>query len=127
MKEQVVTIVAAFVKGNRVGSTELPALIASVSHALDGLVQVPAAVSPAPAVLIRQSIRPDYLVCLVCAHRTKILKRHLIAHDMTPAEYRSLWGLRHDYPMTAPNYSAQRSEVAKSLELGQRFGRRGRR
>ena len=123
-------IVSAYLSNNPTPASEIPTLISQIHAALQrvstGRVETP--MEPAkPAVSVKKSMTPDYLVCLVCAHRTKILKRHLIAHDMTPAEYRSLWGLRHDYPMTAPNYSAQRSEVAKSLELGQRFGRRGRR
>jgi predicted transcriptional regulator len=130
MKEQVIEIVAAFVKHNPVASSELPWLIISVNQALDSLGKVSAAptASPAPeapVVSIRRSIRPDYLVCLVCGLKSKMLKRHLsTAHNMTALEYRSRWGLSDDYPMIAPNYSAQRSEIAKSLGLGQRGGRR---
>ena len=126
MKEQVAEIVAAFVKGNQVASTELPALIMSVSQAFDSLSKAPAtpAASPAlpkPAVSIRQSIQPDYLVCLACGLKSKMIKRHLMtAHKLTPSEYRSHWGLPYDYPMVAPNYAARRSELAKSVGLGHR-------
>jgi predicted transcriptional regulator len=130
MIEQVAEIVAAFVKRNQVPSTELPALIASVSQSLASLGQAPAA-TPAPlnpAVSIRQSIRPDYLICLDCGQKSKMLKRHLTtAHSMTPDEYRAKWGLPSDYPMTAPNYAARRSELAKSAGLGRRGGSRRRR
>src|SRR5580692_734596 len=124
MKEQVAEIVAAFVKRNQVPSTELPALITSVSEALDSLGKAPAmpAASPAlpkPAVSIRQSIQPDYLVCLACGLKSKMIKRHLFtAHESTLAEYRSQWRLPDDYPMVAPRYSARRSELAKSIGLG---------
>ncbi len=127
MIEQVAEIVAAFVKRNQVPSTELPALIASVSQSLASLGQAPAATPAAlnPAVSIRQSIRPDYLVCLDCGQKSKMLKRHLTtAHGMTPDEYRAKWGLPSDYPMTAPNYAAKRSELAKSIGLGRRGGSR---
>jgi predicted transcriptional regulator len=130
MIEQVAEIVAAFVKRNQVPSTELPALIASVSQSLASLGQAPIA-APAPlnpAVSIRQSIRPDYLVCLACGKRSKMLKRHLsTAHGMTPDEYRTRWALPTDYPMTAPNYAAKRSELAKSIGLGRRGRPRRRR
>jgi predicted transcriptional regulator len=130
MKEQVAEIVAAFVKRNPVASAELPSLIISVNQALDSLGKAPAAhtappAPAAPAVSIRRSIRPDYLVCLACGLKSKMLKRHLsTAHSMTAPEYRSRWRLSDDYPMIAPNYSAQRSKIAKSLGLGQRGGRR---
>jgi predicted transcriptional regulator len=126
MKEQVATIVAAFVKRNQVASTDLPALIASVSQAFDSLGNAPTtpaapSAPPKPAVSIRQSIQPDHLVCLVCGRRAKMIKRHLkTAHNLTPREYRSQWRLPDDYPMVAPKYSAQRSEFAKSLGLGHR-------
>jgi predicted transcriptional regulator len=133
MKEQVAEIVAAFVQHNQVASTELSALITSVSQAFDSLGKAPATpaaflVPPKPAVSIRQSIRPDYLVCLTCGRRSKMLKWHLLkAHNLTPDEYRSRWGLRGDYPMVAPTYSARRSDLAKSLGLGHHGGGRRRR
>jgi predicted transcriptional regulator len=125
--ENVAAIVAAFVKNNKVPAAELPALIASVNQALAGLGQAPAAAPAAlnPAVSIRQSIRPDYLVCLDCGQKAKMLKRHLsAAHGMTPEEYRLKWSLPTDYPITAPNYAAKRSELAKSIGLGRRGGSR---
>jgi predicted transcriptional regulator len=126
MIENVAEIVAAFVKRNPVPSAELPALIISVRASLTNLGQAPPASPPSitPAVSIRQSIRPDHLVCLACGQKSKMLKRHLsTAHGMTPQEYRAKWDLRKDYPMTAPNYAAQRSQLAKQLGLGSK-GRR---
>lgn len=74
-----------------------------------------------PAVPVRKSIQPDYLVCLECGEQGKMLKRHLHAqHQLTPDQYRAKWGLPRDYPMVAPNYAAARSHLAKELGLGQR-------
>jgi predicted transcriptional regulator len=129
MKERVAEIVAAYVGKNRVDPAELPALIASVNQAIASLGQPPAK-SPAsltPAVSIRRSVGADALICLECGFKSKMLKRHLrVAHGMTPLEYRAKWDLRKDYPMTAPNYAARRSELAKSLGLGRQGGRRKR-
>jgi MucR family transcriptional regulator, transcriptional regulator of exopolysaccharide biosynthesis len=88
---------------------------------------------PQPAVSVRRSVRPDHLVCLVCGQRQKTLKRHLaVRHELTPAEYRERFGLKPDYPMTAPNYTQQRREVALATGLGRpkeskQQGRKGRR
>jgi predicted transcriptional regulator len=126
MKEHVAEIVAAFVKRNQVAATELPALIASVSQSLASL-GAPAAV-PAPltpAVSIRGSVTAATITCLDCGKSAKMLKRHLLtAHNMTVDEYRTRWGLKPDYPMVARNYAARRSELAKSIGLGQRGRRR---
>ena len=74
-----------------------------------------------PAVAIRSSVKPDYIVCLEDGKKLKMLKRHLkTAYDMTPEEYRQRWGLASDYPMVAPNYAAQRSKLAKEIGLGTR-------
>jgi predicted transcriptional regulator len=117
-------IVSSYVSNNTVVSSELPAVIASVN---DSLVKVAAkeAKPPkeelAPAVPIKKSVTPDYLVCLECGKQFKSLKRHLQTnHSLAPAEYREKWGLRPDYPMVAPNYSAARSTLAKKVGLGQR-------
>jgi predicted transcriptional regulator len=131
MNEHVAEIIAAFVKRNQVPASELPALIVSVSQSLAGLGQAPAAATvPAPltpAVSIRSSVGAETITCLDCGRRAKMLRRHLTtAHNLTPDEYRSRWGLRPDYPMVSRNYSAQRSAFAKSIGLGtRRSGRRG--
>ena len=129
MIENVAAIVAAFVKRNAVPALELPALIASVSQSLASLGQAPAA-APAsliPAVPIRRSVGAETITCLDCGKKAKMLKRHLLtAHGISVDEYRTRWSLPSDYPMVAPNYSARRSELAKSLGLGRRGGRRAR-
>ena len=78
-----------------------------------------------PAVAVKKSVTPEAIVCLVCAKRFKSLKRHLqTAHQLTPSEYRVSFGLKSDYPVVAPNYAAQRSDLAKSLGLGRKVGPR---
>jgi predicted transcriptional regulator len=82
----------------------------------------------APAVSVRASVRPEYLVCLECGAKQKTLKRHIgVAHGLSPAKYRAKWGLKKDYPMSAPKYSASRSEMAKKIGLGAKGRGRGRR
>ena len=116
-------IVSAFVAHNSVPTSELPALIASTHAALANLgkEQVPAVEEkPVPAVSIKKSISPDFLICLEDGKKFKSLKRHLrTAYDMTPEEYRAKWGLPADYPMVAPSYAEARSKLAKSMGLGQ--------
>jgi predicted transcriptional regulator len=123
MIEHVAEIVSAFVKRNHVPSTELPALIASVSQSLAGLGQAPV-VPPSslvPAVSIRRSIGADALICLDCGFKSKMLKRHVsTAHGMTPDEYRAKWRLTADYPMVAKNYAMRRRELAMASGLGRR-------
>ena len=122
-------IVAAHVSNNAVPMGDLPSLIQEVHRALAGLgapAPVPAPVvappvieKPQPAVSIKKSITPDYLVCLEDGKKLKMLKRHLkAAYDMTPEQYRERWGLPADYPMVAPNYAERRSELAKQIGLG---------
>jgi predicted transcriptional regulator len=118
-------IVSAFVSNNSVPVTELPALIGSVHAALSqvasGSAQQPAEETKAPAVPIKKSVQPDYIVCLDDGKRFKSLKRHLrTTYNLTPDQYRAKWGLAHDYPMVAPNYAAARSELAKQMGLGAR-------
>ena len=118
-------IVSAFVSNNSVPVTELPALIGSVHAALNqvasGSTQQPAEETKAPAVPIKKSVQPDYIVCLDDGKRFKSLKRHLrTTYNLTPDQYRAKWGLTHDYPMVAPNYAAARSELAKQMGLGAR-------
>lgn len=115
-------IVAAHVSNNSVAVNDLPLLISNVHSALSAL-NGPAPVEPAakqePAVSIRASIKPDYVVCLEDGKKLKMLKRHLMTHyNMTPEQYRTKWGLPADYPMVAPNYAEQRRTLAKSIGLG---------
>ncbi len=123
MRKHTVHIVAAHVSHNSVAPSDLPALIEQVYGALTGLGKpsTPAPTRPEPAVPIRKSVTPDYIVCLEDGKKLKMLKRHLqAAYNMTPDEYRERWGLPADYPMVAPNYAKQRSTLAKSIGLGTR-------
>lgn len=119
-------IVAAYVANNPVAVASMPELIESVSRSLDAL-QSPT--SPPeeplqPAVNPKRSVRPDYIVCLEDGKKFKSLKRHLDVHyNLTPEEYRAKWRLPPDYPMTAPNYSAERSALAKKVGLGRKPGK----
>ena len=114
-------IVSAHVSNNSVAVNDLPVLIQNVHNALAGLGQVqeePAA-KQEPAVSVRSSIKPDYVVCLEDGLKMKMLKRHLMTdHGLTPDQYRQKWGLGPDYPMVAPNYAEQRRTLAKSIGLG---------
>lgn len=114
-------IVSAFVANNKMAATELPELIASVHGALRDLTEkkVVEPEKPTPIVPIKKTITPDFLISLEDGRRYKSLKRHLSGRGLTPAEYRDKWGLARDYPMVAPNYAKQRSELAKALGLGQ--------
>jgi predicted transcriptional regulator len=120
-------IVAAYVSNNPVPVAELPSLIRQVHTALVN-VGAPAEVSaerPQPAVPIKRSVTPDYIICLEDGKKLKMLKRHLkTAFNMTPEEYRERWELPPDYPMVAPNYATQRSRLAKQIGLGTRARRR---
>ncbi|WP_336960005.1 MucR family transcriptional regulator [Sphingobium aquiterrae] len=114
-------IVAAHVSNNSVAVTDLPILIQNVHSALAGLSnpKVAPEVKPEPAVSVRSSIKPDYIVCLEDGKKLKMLKRHLMTHyQMTPDDYRAKWGLPADYPMVAPNYAEQRRSLAKKIGLG---------
>jgi predicted transcriptional regulator len=114
-------IVAAHVSNNSVAVSDLPVLIQNVYSALAGLHSEVVAPQPKqePAVSIRSSIKPDYIVCLEDGKKLKMLKRHLMTHyQMTPDEYRTKWGLPADYPMVAPNYADQRRTLAKKIGLG---------
>lgn len=114
-------IVSAHVSNNSVAVNDLPVLIQNVHEALNGLgapSEEPQA-KQEPAVSIRSSIKPDYIVCLEDGKKLKMLKRHLMTHyNMTPDEYRRKWGLSPDYPMVAPNYAEQRRTLAKKIGLG---------
>lgn len=114
-------IVAAHVSNNSVAVGDLAALIQNVHGALAGL-GGPAPepeTKQEPAVSVRASIKPDYLVCLEDGKKLKMLKRHLMTHyQMTPEQYRAKWNLPADYPMVAPNYAEQRRSLAKKIGLG---------
>ncbi|PWC41328.1 MucR family transcriptional regulator [Azospirillum sp. TSO22-1] len=119
-------IVAAHVSNNSVAVTDLPVLIEQVYKSLSNVGTEPVAVEerPQPAVPIKKSVTPDYIVCLEDGKKLKMLKRHLkTAYNMTPEEYRERWGLPADYPMVAPNYARQRSSLAKQIGLGTRARR----
>jgi predicted transcriptional regulator len=115
-------IVVAYVTRNTIAMADLGDLIGAVSRALGVLGRKePERAKPGPAVPVRRSIHDSHLVCLVCGKPQKILRRHLaVAHQLAPAAYRELFGLMPDYPMAAPGYSRQRSEMAKRVGLGQR-------
>ena len=120
-------VVAAYVSNNTLPTEQLAEVINAVYHSLKGLegpVPEPAPEPVKPAVPIRKSITPDYLICLEDGKKLKMLKRHLRStYNMTPDEYRARWGLAPDYPMVAPNYAEQRSAFAKKIGLGRGTGR----
>ena len=120
-------IVSAYVSKNSVQASDLPNLINSVHQSLATLGQPQApAEAPAelkPAVPVKKSVTPDYIVCLEDGKKLKMLKRHLqSSYGITPDEYRAKWGLPSDYPMVAPNYAKARSDLALKLGLGKRAG-----
>ena len=118
----VAQIVAAYVAKNPVPASDLPAMIRSVHATLTGFGSAePAADAPsrAPAVPVKKSVQPDYIVCLEDGKKLKMLKRYLRSHyNLTPDAYRAKWNLPPDYPMVAPNYAARRSAFAKQIGLG---------
>lgn len=122
--EQTTDIVAAYVSNNPLPSSDLPKLIADVHAAVSGLsngAAPEAEAKPVPAVSIKKSVTPDYLICLEDGKKFKSLKRHLATdHNLTPDQYRQKWNLPADYPMVAPNYSASRSALAKASGLGRK-------
>ncbi len=116
-------IVAAHVSHNAMPAADLPRLIATVHETLATVGPEEAAPRPEPAVSIKQSVKPEYIVCLDDGKKFKMLKRHLRStYDMSPDEYRQRWGLPADYPMVAPNYAALRSKLAKKIGLGRKAG-----
>jgi predicted transcriptional regulator len=124
--EMATDIVSAYVGNNALPASELPHLISGVHAAISTVagVDAPVIATPQPpAVSIRRSITPDYLICLEDGRKFKSLKRHLRAKfDMSPEDYRRKWGLPSDYPMVAPNYAKARSALAREKGLGQRRG-----
>ncbi|MGH6828512.1 MAG: MucR family transcriptional regulator [Rhizomicrobium sp.] len=116
----VTEIVTAYVSKNPVAAEDLPQVIKSVHATLGGFAGAgPGALIRAPAVSVRKSVTPDYLVCLEDGRKLKMLKRYLRAqYGLSPEAYRAKWNLPADYPMTAPNYAQRRSEFAKRIGLG---------
>lgn len=129
--DMTVEIVSAYVGNNPIGAAEIPSLIQQVHSALNSATR--GGVEPTkeplkPAVPVKKSVTPDYIVCLDDGKKFKSLKRHLRTHyNMTPDEYREKWGLPKDYPMVAPNYAQARSNLAKEMGLGQKGRRKPRR
>jgi predicted transcriptional regulator len=121
--EMTAEIVAAYVENNSLAAADLPGLIQSVHKALSTAITGAEVVESAPqepAVSVRRSITPDYIICLEDGRKFKSLKRHLrTKYNMSPEEYRARWSLPKDYPMVAPNYAKARSALAKQMGLGQ--------
>jgi len=122
-------IVSAYVSNNSVSASDIPGLINQVHAALmrvsSGTAEMPAEPLK-PAISVKKSITPEYIVCLEDGKKFKSLKRHLrTQYNMTPEQYREKWDLPPDYPMVAPNYAAARSQLAKQMGLGQQRRRRG--
>ena len=122
--EMAAEVVAAFVANNSVPTGELPALIQAIHTTLTRLREgmetpAPEEQTKAPAVSIRASTSPEYLICLEDGKHFKSLKRHLAGHGLTPEQYRAKWKLPSDYPMVAPKYALARSVLAKRIGLGQ--------
>ena len=120
-------VVSAYVSKNAVVATELSALIGNVHQALAAAAtrgHAPVREELKPAISVKKSVTPDYIICLEDGKRFKSLKRHLSTHyNLSPDEYRARWGLPHDYPMVAPNYAAARSLLAKKIGLGRPRGK----
>ena len=120
-------IVSSHVSNNSVAVSDMPLLIQNVHEALAGLTPAEETKEderPEPAVSVRASIKPDYIVCLEDGKKLKMLKRHLMtSYNMTPDDYRQRWDLPSDYPMVAPNYAQKRRELAKKIGLGRKPGK----
>ena len=128
--EMAAKVVAAFVSNNPLPRGALPALIQAIHDTLGELsagveISTPKEEPKEPAVSIRKSVTPGYLICLEDGKHFKSLKRHLTAHGLTPEQYRAKWKLPSDYPMVAANYAASRSAIAKAIGLGQLHGDAG--
>jgi predicted transcriptional regulator len=121
-----VDIVSAYLSNNSVAAEQVPEVINTVFSALNSLNgggPDGATEPPKPAVSVRRSVTPDYIVCLEDGKKLKMLKRHLrAAYGMSPNDYRAKWSLPADYPMVAPNYAKQRSAFAKKIGLGRKKG-----
>jgi len=125
MLRMTTSLVSAYVGHNNLPPTQIPDVIKTVHGSLTGLSRTAGARDlPKPAVPVRRSVTPDYIVCLEDGRKLKMLKRHLrTTYNMTVDDYRQKWGLPVDYPMVAPNYAKQRSAFAKRIGLGRRAGR----
>jgi predicted transcriptional regulator len=115
-------IVTAYLRNHAMAAADVPVLVTTVARELGGLGREPEEpAQPEPVVSIRRSVQRDHLVCLICGKKLKSLRRHLaVAHNLTPAGYRETFGLKRDYPIVAPGYAEQRSEVARRSGLGRR-------
>ena len=129
VKETLITltsdIVAAHVSNNDVAVGDLPSLITNVYNALANLGETPVVeeAKPQPAVAVRNSVKPDYIVCLEDGKKLKMLKRYIRTNfNLSPEEYRARWGLPADYPMVAPSYAEKRRDLAKKIGLGRKPG-----
>src|SRR5271167_2512747 len=120
----VTDVIASYLKKNPVAASDLPNVIATVYGAFTAPQASPVEAvveRPEPAVPVKRSVTPDYIICLEDGKQLKMLKRHLAtSYNLTPDEYRARWGLSPDYPMVAPNYATQRSALAKQIGLGSR-------
>jgi predicted transcriptional regulator len=127
--KQVTEIVAAYVSKNPVAASELPAIIKNVHATLGGFSGAEQNLLPKPpAVPVKKSVQPDFIVCLEDGKKLTMLKRYLRSrYKMSPGEYRIRWNLPADYPMVAPNYAKRRSDFAKKIGLGKGEGRKGKR
>jgi predicted transcriptional regulator len=124
----VTQIVSGYLRKNQVALADISTVINTVYQSLVSLGKAPEPTHQAPAVSIRQSVRPQYVVCLECGARGKMLRRHLRqSHGLNADEYRAKWGLSPDHPITAPGYSQARSAFAKQIGLGRRASPRRRR
>ncbi len=126
MVQLIADVVAAYVSNNRVEVSQIPEVVENVRRSLSQISiqenKEPMQEMQKPAVSIRRSITPDYVVCLEDGKKLKMLKRHLrTTYNLSPEEYRAKWNLPSDYPMVAPNYAKQRSEFAKKIGLGRKF------
>src|SRR5215468_10784104 len=125
----VTEIVSAYVSKNPVAAHELPNIIKNVHATLGGFAESEERMLPRPpAVPVKKSIQPDYIVCLEDGKKLKMLKRYLRSrYKLSPSEYRERWNLPPDYPMVAPNYAQKRSDFAKKIGLGKGEGQKGKR
>jgi predicted transcriptional regulator len=132
-KALIAQILSSYLSNNTVAAVDLPSVIESVKNAFGGSGES-VSTTPSdsltktwqPAVTVKKSVTPEVVICLCCGRRFKSLKRHLrTAHQLSPRQYRATFGLKSDYPIVAPNYAAQRSDLAKSLGLGRRVGMKG--
>lgn len=129
LKTLTASVVSAYLTKNQVAAADLPTLIHTTFNALVNTTkpaEAPVEERPAPAVSIRKSVTPDHIICLECGAKGAMLKRHIrTVHQLDPDQYRARWELPRDYPMVAPNYAAQRSELAKKVGLGTMRKRNG--